>query len=86
MSKAARLMAGLMQTPGHLASTQGWYRERLAGLDAGSPEGRQARLAFFAGEGAFLLHFLHFLRFIPQQDAEWQGVFADIARLLEPPP
>lgn len=83
MFKAARLMAGLMQMPGHLASTQGWYRERLAGLDAGSPEGRQARLAFFAGEGAFLLHFL---RFMPQQDAEWQGVFADIARLLEPPP
>lgn len=83
MSKAARLMAGLMQTPGHLASTQGWYRERLAGLDAGSPEGRQSRLAFFACEGAFLLHFL---RFMPQQDAERQGVFADIARLLEPPP
>lgn len=81
MSKAASLMAGLMQTPEHLASTQGWYRERLAGLDADSPEGRRARLAFFACEGAFLLHFL---RFMPQGDAEWQAVFDDIAGLLDP--
>ena len=82
MSKAASLMAGLMQTPQHLASTQAWYRERLAGLDGDSPRGRQARLAFFACEGAFLLHFL---RFMPQEDAEWQAVFDDIAALLDPP-
>lgn len=80
MAKAASLMAGLMQTPEHLASTQEWYRERLAGLDTGSAEGRRARLAFLACEGAFLLHFL---RFMPLEDAEWQAAFEDIAGLLE---
>lgn len=80
MTKAASLMAGLMQTPEHLASTQGWYRDRLAGLDITTPEGRRARLAFFACEGAFLLHFL---RFMPLEDAEWQAVFEDIVGLLD---
>lgn len=79
MAKAASLMAGLLQTPEHLGSTQAWYRERLAGLNVGTPEGRRARLAFFACEGAFLLHFL---RFMPQQDQEWQELFDDIAALL----
>ena len=80
MTKAASLMAGLMQTPEHLASTQGWYRGRLAGLDAAKPEGRRARLAFLACEGAFLLHFL---RFMPLKDAEWQAVFDDIGGFLD---
>lgn len=83
MTKAASLMAGLMQTPEHLISTQGWYRDRLAGLDVTTDEGRRARLAFFATEGAFLLHFL---RFMPLEDAEWQAVFADIAGLLPDDP
>ncbi|MGN7870378.1 TetR/AcrR family transcriptional regulator [Paracoccus sp. 22332] len=80
MTKAASLMAGLMQTPEHLASTQDWYRDRLAGLDVETPQGRRARLAFLACEGAFLLHFL---RFMPLEDAEWQAVFADIGGLLD---
>lgn len=81
MSKAASLMAGLMQTPEHLVSTQDWYRDRLAGLDGDDPQARRARLAFFACEGAFLLHFL---RFMPQDDAEWRALFDDIAALLDP--
>ncbi|MDQ1899997.1 TetR/AcrR family transcriptional regulator [Paracoccus sp. WLY502] len=80
MSKAASLMAGLMQTPEHLASTERWYRDRLAGLDLSTPQGRRARLAFLACEGAFLLHFL---RFMPLEDAEWQAVFDDIAGILD---
>ncbi|WP_374299210.1 TetR family transcriptional regulator [Paracoccus sp. (in: a-proteobacteria)] len=80
MTKAASLMAGLMQTPEHLASTEAWYRDRLAGLDVATPEGRRARLAFLACEGAFLLHYL---RFMPQDDAEWRAIFADIAGLLD---
>lgn len=82
MAKAASLMAGLMQTPEHLASTQRWYRERLRGLDGDTPRERRARLAFLATEGAFLLHFL---RFMPLEDTEWQAVFGDIARLLQEP-
>ncbi|WP_295048591.1 TetR/AcrR family transcriptional regulator [uncultured Paracoccus sp.] len=79
MTKAASLMAGLMQTPEHLASTQDWYRDRLAGLDVATGRGRRARLAFLACEGAFLLHFL---RFMPLEDAEWQAVFEDIGGVL----
>lgn len=80
MTKAASLMAGLMQTPEHLASTEGWYRDRLTGLDMTTPQGRRARLAFLVCEGAFLLHFL---RFMPLEDAEWQAVFDDIAGILD---
>ncbi|MBC9246979.1 TetR/AcrR family transcriptional regulator [Paracoccus sp. 11-3] len=79
-AKAASLMAALLQTPEHLESTRQWYRERLAGVDATTPEGRRQRLAFLATEGAFLLRFMRFMQI---DDDEWDQIFADIATLLE---
>jgi AcrR family transcriptional regulator len=80
MAKAASMMAALLQTPEHLASTRAWYAERLADLDATTAEGRRARLAFLACEGAFMLRFL---RFMEIDAAEWDAIFADIAALLD---
>ncbi|MBD4395673.1 TetR/AcrR family transcriptional regulator, partial [Xanthomonas citri pv. citri] len=45
--------AALIQTPEHLEGSNQWYRSRLEGLDLSAPEGRRARLAFLAVEGAF---------------------------------
>ena len=42
-AKAAGLMATLIQTPEHLASTREWYRSRIAGLDLTTEEGKRAR-------------------------------------------
>lgn len=79
-AKAASLMAALLQTPEHLETTRQWYRDRLAGVDFSTAEGRRQRLAFLATEGAFLLRFM---RFMQVADDEWDQIFADITRLLE---
>lgn len=82
-AKAASLMAALLQTPEHLASTRDWYRSRIADLDTGVEIGQRARLAFLATEGAFLLRFLGLMNI---GDPEWAGIFQDIADLLLPSP
>ncbi len=60
-SKAAALMAALIQTPEHLEGSNQWYRSRLEGLDLSAPEGRRARLAFLAVEGAFMLRYFRLM-------------------------
>ncbi len=57
-----------------------WLRERLQSIDPQTEEGRQARLAFFASEGALMLH--HF-GLMEMTESEWQGIFADILGLLD---
>ncbi|GAA0597889.1 TetR/AcrR family transcriptional regulator [Caenispirillum bisanense] len=79
-AKAASLMAVLLQTPEHLDSTRRWYRERLAGLDPTTEEGRRARLAFFATEGAFTLRFFGLMDI---DEAEWASILADISATLD---
>lgn len=79
-AKAASLMAALLQTPEHLETTRQWYRDRLAGVDTATSDGRRQRLVFLATEGAFLLRFM---RFMQVGDDEWDQIFADITRLLD---
>ena len=74
--KAASLLAALIDSPDHLQSVRGWYRKRLEGIDVSTEEGRRARLAFLATEGAF---FLRFFGFMDIDEAEWQTLFADIS-------
>ncbi len=83
MAKAASMMAALLQTPEHLAATREWYRQRMEGLDVTTVEGRRARLAFLACEGAFMLRFL---RFMEIDAGDWDAIFADIDDLLEEAP
>ncbi|PRD40546.1 TetR family transcriptional regulator [Phyllobacterium phragmitis] len=78
-AKAASLMAALLQTPEDLEPTQRWYRERLAGLDTSTQEGRRARLAFFATEGVFALRFF---RLMDIDEGEWAEIMGDIAATL----
>ncbi|WP_181265343.1 TetR/AcrR family transcriptional regulator [Pseudomonas aeruginosa] len=69
-SKAAALMAALIQTPEHLEGSNQWYRSRLEGLDLSAPEGRRARLAFLAVEGAFMLRYF---RLMDIDQEEWDA-------------
>ncbi|MDX7986144.1 TetR/AcrR family transcriptional regulator [Xenorhabdus sp. 12] len=78
-AKAAGLMAALLQTPERLKSTKAWYQERMAGLDMATVEGRQARLAFLATEGAFILRFFGLME---MNEDEWEGIFDDISTLM----
>jgi AcrR family transcriptional regulator len=78
-AKAAGLMATLIQTPEHLDSTREWYRSRIAGLDLTTEQGRRARLAFLATEGAFMLRFFGLMN-IDQQ--EWDAMFTDMQALI----
>jgi hypothetical protein len=78
-AKAAGLMATLIQTPEHLASTREWYRSRIAGLDLTTEEGKRARLAFLATEGAFMLRYFGLMDI---DQAEWETMFTDMQALI----
>lgn len=78
--KAAGLMTALMLSPEYLASTKKWYATRTAGLDVETPEGRAARLAFLATEGAFALRWFGLMEI---SDDEWASIFADITAVLK---
>ncbi|RYM73889.1 TetR/AcrR family transcriptional regulator [Serratia liquefaciens] len=78
-AKAAGLMATLIQTPEHLDSTREWYRSRIAGLDLTTEEGKRARLAFLATEGAFMLRYFGLMEIDP---AEWDAMFADMQTFI----
>ncbi|MBD2800162.1 TetR/AcrR family transcriptional regulator [Xenorhabdus sp. M] len=80
-AKAAGLLAALIQTPEHLESTRIWYRQRFAGLNMTTEEGRQARLAFLATEGAFILRFFGLMDISPE---EWRDMFDDILATMPP--
>ncbi|WP_041710271.1 TetR/AcrR family transcriptional regulator [Advenella kashmirensis] len=81
-SRFAAMLAGLVPNSDQLAETRAWYARQLGGLDFSTAQGRNARLAFIANEGAFLLRSFNFFDLSPQ---EWQAVFGDIERLLERP-
>ncbi|KHN54432.1 TetR/AcrR family transcriptional regulator [Pectobacterium fontis] len=77
--RAAGMMASLLNMPEHLAKSQAWYDLHLSGLDLNSQAGRDARLAFLASEGAFLLRYFGFMTV---DDETWKAIFSDIVRLL----
>lgn len=78
-AKAAALMATLIQTPEHLESSREWYRSRIAALDLTTLEGKKARLAFLATEGAFMLRFFGLMDIGEQ---EWDEMFSDIEGVI----
>ena len=79
-SRFAAMLAGLIPNSDQLAETRAWYARQLQGLDFSTAQGRNARLAFIANEGAFLLRSFNFFDLSPQ---EWQEVFRDIEALLD---
>ncbi|MGG4603177.1 TetR/AcrR family transcriptional regulator [Paenalcaligenes sp. Me131] len=56
-----------------------WHHERLAELDTSTPEGKKARIAYFATEGAFVLRYFGLAEL---SDQAWQDTFNDIAGLM----
>ena len=79
-AKSAALLAALLRSPASLASTRRWYRARIARLDLSRQEDRNARLAFLATEGAFMLRFFGL---IDMDEAEWDDVFGDVQTLFQ---
>lgn len=80
-SRFAAMLTALTPNSEQLTETQQWYRQQLSGLDVTTEQGRNARLAFIANEGAFLLR--SFQLFDLTED-EWQQIFRDIVKLLPP--
>ncbi|OYR22703.1 TetR/AcrR family transcriptional regulator [Brucella thiophenivorans] len=78
-SRFAAMMASLVPNSHYLDETRAWYRKQWDGLDVSTPEGRKARLAFIANEGAFLLRSFNFFELTQE---EWQSIFNDIEALL----
>lgn len=76
-ARAAGLLAALLQSKDQIAPITHWYAQQFAGFDTVTDEGRKARLAFLATEGAFLIRFLG-LADIDQTN--WREIFADIER------
>ena len=77
--RAAGLMTAMLSTPEIRTQVSAWYRSLLDRADPETPEGRQARLAFLATEGAFLLRSFGILQ---MSEAEWTSMFEDIGRLM----
>lgn len=78
-SRFAAMLAGLIPNSDQLAETRTWYAKQLQGLDFSTEQGRNARLAFIANEGAFLLRSFNLFDLSPE---EWQAIFQDIESLL----
>lgn len=79
-ARAAGMMAAMIEAKDHLLEVCDWYRNKFGGLDLQSEEGRRARLALFATEGAFMLRAFGFMRF---EEAEWRSLEADLKALLD---
>ncbi|WP_343314627.1 TetR/AcrR family transcriptional regulator [Brucella sp. BE17] len=78
-ARFAAMMSSLIPNSDYMKDTQRWYRKQWEGLDVSTAEGRKARLAFIANEGAFLLRSFNFFELT--QD-EWQAIFDDIESLI----
>ncbi|MBC2885831.1 TetR/AcrR family transcriptional regulator [Ochrobactrum sp. CM-21-5] len=78
-SRFAAMMTSLIPNTEYLDETRAWYRKQWDGLDVSTLEGRKARLAFIANEGAFLLRSFNFFELSAE---EWQAIFDDIEGLM----
>lgn len=80
-ARAAGMMAVLLQSPEHMETVRNWYRKHLQPLDLSTPEGKKARIAFMAMEGAFLLRSFGFMQ---MDAAQWAELFDEIKATLPP--
>jgi AcrR family transcriptional regulator len=77
-AKAASLLAALADARDHAGPIREHYANQLRRFGGASPEGRRARLAFMAAEGAFMLRGLGLASL---DEDEWAALFADMAEL-----
>lgn len=85
LSRTASLMAALAQHPEQMQSVRDWYARRLPDFERTKQDAGQARIAFFATEGVFLLRYLGL---IDMSAEEWATLFDQLAASLgsEAPP
>jgi AcrR family transcriptional regulator len=79
--RAAGLLTVLLSTADQRQNSDDWYRSRLDLADLSTPEGRRARIAFLATEGAFFLRCFGLLR---METEEWNDILDDIRKELMP--
>ena len=79
-ARAAGMMATLIEEREHLVAANRWYQARFGGLDTDTNEGRRARLALYAIEGAFILRSFGFVR---RDEKDWHTTMGDIRALLD---
>ncbi|QDZ12391.1 TetR/AcrR family transcriptional regulator [Devosia ginsengisoli] len=73
------LIVNFSRSPEYRAEASAYYRGILERLDTTVPQGKKARLALLACEGALLLRGFEFHRMTAE---EWQSIHADIIELL----
>jgi AcrR family transcriptional regulator len=79
--RAAGMMSTMLTEDGQFReSLRDWYRTRMTLFDPHTDEGRRARLAFIATEGAFILRCFGFLEI---DNNEWSAIFDDIQTLMD---
>ncbi len=78
--RAAGFMAALIESVQRREVWRRWYAEHFGGLDPATPEGRRARLALMAVEGAFILRAFGVMTF---DEAGWESLWQDLHALLE---
>lgn len=79
-ARAAGLMAALIEGTHHRAECKAWYAERFGGVDLHTSEGRRAKLALLATEGAFILRAFGLMEF---SEDEWREVHEGVRLLLD---
>lgn len=79
-ARAAGLMAALIEGTHHRAGCRTWYAERFGGVDLKSREGRRAKMALLATEGAFILRAFGLMEF---SEDEWSSVHDGLHALLD---
>lgn len=80
-AKAASLLAALLQSKEQTTWLREWYAGHFSRLDPSTDDGRRARLAFLAAEGAFMLRYLGLA---DMSEAEWSDIFRDLERCAAP--
>ncbi|WP_180126460.1 TetR family transcriptional regulator [Rhodoferax sp. BLA1] len=79
--RAAGLLTVLLSTADQRQNSDDWYRSRLDLVDLSTAQGRRARIAFLATEGAFFLRCFSLLK---MDEPEWHDILDDIRRELLP--
>ena len=79
-SRAASLIANMLQSPDRLNTAQQWYTDRWQELSQINPDKiQQYRLAFLATEGIFFLKHFNLMKL---DEAEWDQYFLEIQALI----
>lgn len=78
IARAACHLSAMLESRDQKDWVRAWHAERLGKLDVATEEGRRARMAYLAVEGAFMLRYFGLA---DMSEQEWQDAFHDIEQL-----